>query len=153
MTEEIALLLSTLGVAIVSAFIPIVNAELLTLGAVAAAPAHLDWACVLLVTLGQMIGKVVLFHVGRGTLRLPRMVKPEKLEEAGRRFGMRGNMGNSVLSLSALTGFPPFYLVSIACGLFGFSLSLFVVIGTAGRLARFAIIAAFPELFQGLFPG
>ena len=147
------LLLSTLGAAIVSAFVPLVNAEVLTLGAVAIAPPHLDFPCVLMVTLGQMMGKVVLFLVGRGSLKVPWMVKTGKIEEAAKRFGMGGSLGGAVLAVSALTGIPPFYLISLACGLFGFSLPRFVVIGSAGRLVRFSLIGVFPLLFQELFLG
>jgi membrane protein YqaA with SNARE-associated domain len=151
--EELDLLLSTLGAAIVSALVPLVNAELLALGAVAIAPPRLDFPLVLMVTLGQMLGKIVLFLVGRGSLRIPWMVKTEKIEEAGERLGRRGNLGAAMLLLSAVTGLPPFYLVSIACGLLRFSLPLFILIGSAGRLVRFSVVAFFPEVVAQIFPG
>jgi membrane protein YqaA with SNARE-associated domain len=140
------LLLSTLGMAIVSAFIPLVNAELLTIGAVALAPPALDVPCILMVTLGQMMGKVVLFLGGRGSLRIPWVVKAKKLEKAVERVGQRAAFGAPVVFVSAVTGLPPFYLASIACGVFRFSLPLFVVLGTAGRLIRFTLVGLFPHL-------
>ncbi len=145
------LLASTLGMAIISAFIPIVNAELLTLGAVALAPPALDVPCILMVTLGQMIGKVVLFLGGRGSLRIPWLMKSKKLEKAVDRVGEKAKFGAPVLFVSAVTGLPPFYLVSIACGVFRFSLPLFIVLGSAGRLIRFAAIGFFPDLVGGWF--
>lgn len=145
------LLFSTLGLAIVSAFIPVVNAELLTLGAVTLATPAWDLAMVLMVSLGQMIGKVILFLVARGSLKIPWMVKAKKLEKAGERFGMNGSLGTTVLAASALIGLPPFYLVSIACGMFRYNLTLFIIVGFAGRLIRFAAIGMFPDLFAGFF--
>ncbi len=59
----------------------------------AIAPPQLDFPCVSMVTLGQMMRKVVLFLMGRGSLTVPWMVKSGKIEEAAKRFGLGGSLG------------------------------------------------------------
>ncbi len=47
--------------------------------------------------------------------------------------------------MSALSGFPPFFLVSIAAGMLTFPLMPFIILGFAGRLIRFAVAVFFPH--------
>lgn len=47
---------------------------------------------------------------------------------------------------SALTGLPPFYVVSVAAGTLGFRPGPFLLAGFAGRLLRFGAVFALPGL-------
>jgi membrane protein YqaA with SNARE-associated domain len=145
--------LTTFAVCLVSAVIPIVNAELYLLGASALAPRAFVPALIIAAALGQMIGKGVMYYAGRGALtirwaRLQRLVA--SVEERYRRTGAdRSALGGSVIFLSAAVGFPPLYVVSIACGMFRVPFALFFTVGVIGRLVRFGAIVLLPQLFKG----
>ena len=51
--------------------------------------------------------------------------------------------------VSASSGFPPFYVVSIAAGMLTFPLLPFIVFGFAGRLIRFAVAVFLPHFRSG----
>ena len=51
-----------------------------------------------------------------------------------------------LIGVSALTGLPPFYLVSIAAPALGVRFGTFLAMGLAGRLLRFAVLVALPQL-------
>ena len=57
-------------------------------------------------------------------------------------------LGTGVILLSAGVGLPPFYVVSIACGLLRIPFMQFFVLGLIGRLARFGVIVLAPQLLK-----
>jgi membrane protein YqaA with SNARE-associated domain len=139
-----ALLLGALGGAVVSAFVPLVNAELMLLGLALAAPAAAP-ALVAVVAVGQMVGKSVLFVTGdrcaRGALR----------KHAARwRLDRCGRWAAPLVALSASVGLPPFYLVAIGGSTLGIRLRTFVLCGFAGRLVRFGAVVSLPHLTAGV---
>ena len=144
------ILSTTLLGGVVSAFVPLVNAEVITLSAVTLGPRHLAVPCVLLVTLGQMVGKSVIFMAGRGAIRTPWLVSAEKIRKASARLEEGGRAGNLILFASASAGLPPFYLTTVACGMLRMSFARFAVLGFSGRLIRFSALAVFPQLVQGV---
>jgi membrane protein YqaA with SNARE-associated domain len=132
------------ALAVVSALVPWVNAELLMLSAVplAGTPVQLAWF-VVLVTLGQMVGKSVMYWISRSAgHRVP------KLEAAvarwRRRFEGRPATALGITLVSSAVGFPPFYLISIAAGALKVAFTPFLIVGTIGRLIHFAVVAAIP---------
>lgn len=143
------ILTTTLLGGVVSAFIPLVNAEVIVLSAATLGPSHLAAPCVLLVTVGQMIGKSVIFMAGRGAISIPWMVSAEKFRKASQRIDEGGATGDLILFASASAGLPPFYLTSVACGMLRMSFPRFALVGFTGRLIRFSALAVFPQLAQG----
>jgi len=146
----LAIFISALSGSFISAFVPAVNAELLLVGLVAAAPRR--WLLVLvgLVTLGQMGGKVLLYLVGRGVVMVPTGRVHRWLERAKARLEAHRGMGGTVLFASAFSGVPPFYLTSISAGVTRFSFRWFVVFGSLGRFLRFAVVALIPLLMKAV---
>ncbi|HYR06263.1 MAG TPA: hypothetical protein VEQ60_00750, partial [Longimicrobium sp.] len=67
----LAVWLTTLGVAVASAVIPVINIELYLLGAAALAPAAMAVPLVLAATIGQMAGKVLMYFAATGAVKLP----------------------------------------------------------------------------------
>ncbi len=53
-----------------------------------------------------------------------------------------------VLFLSAFSGFPPFYVLTVALGATRYNIVRFSIIGFAGRMLRFVLIIAFPQYFR-----
>jgi len=127
--------------AAVSGVVPLVNAELLVIGAAAAAPSGTVLVLALTTAVGQMVTKTGLYGLARwAPKRLPIKARTA-VDRASRKLEARsGTTGITVLA-SAVLGIPPFYGVSLACGVLRVRLGTFLVSGTVGRFVRFALLA------------
>ncbi len=54
-----------------------------------------------------------------------------------------------MLAVSAVAGVPPFGLTVIAAGMTRLPLRLLLPVGAAGRLVRYCVLAALPQLVHG----
>ncbi len=125
----------------VSGVLPLVNAELLVVGAAVAAPGVSIPVLTVISTAGQMFTKTLLFALARwAPSRLPRRAR-RALERMGDRVRTRDTAAGSMVFTSAATGIPPFYGVSLACGALGMRMPLFLSTGTVGRALRFGLLA------------
>lgn len=133
--------------ALVSAFLPFIPIEVLLAGAIreTASP---WWALALVATVGQMVGKTVIFLIGRQSMNwgwLQRRLHRHNLDATVTRISNASNRRPLVLDLtvagSAFCGFPPFAVTSLVAGHLECSLTRFVLSGTLGRLVRFVVIA------------
>jgi membrane protein YqaA with SNARE-associated domain len=124
-----------------SGIIPLVNAELLVIGVVIAAPEIGIPLVAAVSTTGQMASKTVLFSVARWAPARLRGKARAALDRASGAVAARGGAAGSLVFASAFTGVPPFYGMSLAAGALGMRLPSFLVTGGAGRLVRFALIA------------
>ena len=134
------------AVAIVSAFVPLVSIELaLVVAAATGTSGRLLVAQVLVAATGQMIGKSCFFLGGR--LAFTRWTKREKrrrsrggqrLEWLVARAARQRAAAAITILVSAVTGLPPFAVVSALAGAWRLRLPSFLVLGVAGRSARFA---------------
>ena len=147
MTAAMALL-TTFAFCIVSALIPVANAELYLLSAAALAPRELALPLAAAAALGQMVGKLLMYLAGRGAVRLPGERMRRVLEEVRAKYAHRGAIGGAVLFTSAAAGIPPFYIVAVAAGVLRAPLAQFVVLGFVGRLIRFGAVVLFPNLLK-----
>jgi membrane protein YqaA with SNARE-associated domain len=136
-----ALFFVALSGAVVSSLVPFVNAELLLIGLAVATPGAAP-LLVLVMAAGQMVGKSVLF-LGGG--RLTRASLETRLVR-WRLDGRGRQAGAPLIGISAFTGLPPFYLVSIAAPALGVRFRTFLAVGLAGRLLRFGALVALPQL-------
>ena len=135
-----------LTLAVLSAIFPFVNAEVVLLGYVLAAKS--DWREALLfaaiMAVGQMAGKALMYWLGRSAARVPSERTRRSLERWEARLARSPRSVLLFVLMSASTGFPPFYIISILVGTLRVNFLLFFVVGLAGRLLRFAVIALFP---------
>ena len=135
------LLLGLFVGAAISGVVPLVNAELLVVGAAAVAPAGAIPLVALVSAAGQMLTKTALYGVARWLpARLPAKAR-EALQRGGDRLAGRSRAAASVIFGSATMGLPPFYGVSLAAGALRVRLGTFVVSGMAGRVLRFGALA------------
>jgi membrane protein YqaA with SNARE-associated domain len=141
-----ALWLTTFGVCVVGAFVPIVNTEIYLLSVSALSPAEFIGPLVLAATVGQMTGKIGMFYAGRGVLKLRNEKVRDKVLAIRARLDERPWVAKATLFSSATFGMPPLYIMSIACGTIGMGLVSFIVIGFLGRLIHFAFVALLPQL-------
>ena len=138
--------LASYCVSLVSAFVPFVNAEAYLVFASLVFPRGSLPGVVLCATAGQMTGKVALYFAGSGALRLPLRRHEARIEQA--RAVLQGRRSNAVVFLSALSGLPPFYFVSIAAGVLRTRLRGFLAWGSLGRALRFAVCVVSPQLVK-----
>lgn len=140
---ELGIYLGTFLYCFVAGLIPVVNAELCIIGiaAVVASPAPLP-AVVVLAAAGQMVAKVLLYFAALGAVSLPTGRYQKKLQRARAWVSRWRERPKLVLWASAITGLPPFYVISLLAGALEIRLRTFCIIGMSGRVIRFAAIAA-----------
>ena len=141
----LALWFTTFGVCVAGSIIPLVNTEIYLISVSALSPRAFLGPLVVAATVGQMAGKVAMFYAGRGILRIGTGRVRERVERMRVRLEARPVFARTILFSSATLGLPPLYVMSIACGTIGMSLATFIVIGSAGRLIHFAVVAALPQ--------
>jgi len=142
--------ITSFGVAFLSGFLPLVNIEAYLVSAVVMGGAASWVSLVIACTLGQMAAKCLIYFSGRGLLKLPyprHGGKREKIEAWLRR---REGQAGGVLFVSALVGFPPFYLLSLLAGSLRIPFAVFLAAGVPGRFIRFALFAWFPQVMMRL---
>ena len=155
------LVLATFFYCAASAVLPVLPAELWVAGLVPrglSGPALAAHA--LAAAAGQMLGKALLFLAARGALEV-RWLQARVRSKAAHPPGGAGRgrwsrwyaraqtsrRGQAALcGASAFAGVPPFLVVAVALGALRMPLPLFLLVGGAGRLGRFAVIVAAPTL-------
>ncbi|HVH12519.1 MAG TPA: VTT domain-containing protein [Longimicrobium sp.] len=148
----LAVWLTTFGVAVLSAVIPVINIEIYLLGASALAPREMVIPLIVAGTLGQVVGKIALYYAGTGALKLPGKRLKAALQKMNTQMQERPNMGGALVFVSATAGLPPYYLVTLAAGAARMNLAMFLVVSFVGRLIRFAIVVAIPQLARDVVP-
>jgi membrane protein YqaA with SNARE-associated domain len=138
-----ALYAVTFLMAFVSGVVPFVlNIELylVAVAALSRAPAP---PIVGLAVAGQMCAKCVLYLAGKGVLK-SRFIRWERREAAAKAFEKYRNHSLALVGFSAVTGFPPFYGISLLAGAVRLPLEWFLVVGTLGRVVRFTVVYLAP---------
>jgi membrane protein YqaA with SNARE-associated domain len=153
-------LLALLGVSVASALLPLINIEAYLVGvAVVAGTEHL-WLLAAVAGLGQMLGKVVWYHLGANALRWgwvrKKVETPKaqaKIELWRQRTQDRPLAGAALLMLSGVVGFPPLAIMAVLAGQLRMNFLLFVVVTFASRTLRFAFFLYFGEQATQLMLG
>jgi membrane protein YqaA with SNARE-associated domain len=153
-------LLTTFAVAVASALIPIINIEayLATVGALV--DSYGIWTVSLIAALGQVIGKVFWYEVGRSSMNwsyIRNKMEAERWQQqydkVRRRTHERPWVGISLLFFSATLGFPPLAVMAVLAGQLKFSRLWFYLTTFVGRTLRFAAVLGGMEWLahSGLF--
>ena len=138
---------TTLVVSLLSGLIPLIHIETYLIAVAALTPAA-GWPVVLITTVGQMLAKVILYQAGRHGLRPIAGRFRGKLERAEEAFRQHKAGPDIVVLTSAVTGFPPFYGVSVMAGVLRLPLGRFLLIATPARLLRFTLVFFAPRLVK-----
>lgn len=158
MLTSIGLISTAFGMSVVSALLPIISVEIFVVGMVVKGPEVPWWLLALVVTLGQIGGKLLYYYAARGIIKLPgflqRRSDPEhhtgRWKEWLDRFRAwclhRPMWTGGVLLLSAAASLPPFLATCVVAGWARVPLSTFLITGLVGRFARFAALAVAPGL-------
>ena len=143
----LGLSLGCFGLTFVSAILPWLNTEIivLSLPALARSPAELAWLVGVAVS-GHLLGKCSIYWAARrGTARpMPRLA-PLMARWRTRMEG-RPWAPPACLLLSATTGIPPFYVITLLAGATRVNFPSYVACGAAGLLVRFGSLALVPHL-------
>jgi membrane protein YqaA with SNARE-associated domain len=143
--DDLLVLFGTFAFCVGSAVIPVLHAETFLVTTSLLAPPELRWPLVIAATSGQMLGKVGMYYAGRGTWLIPGERMQHRIRLAAARYREKRQIGNALVFVSASTGLPPFYLLSIAAGMLAFPLTPFIILGFAGRFIRFAVAVFLPH--------
>ena len=127
--------------------LPWINGEVVVAGAALLTPQSGLPVLVLSCSAAQMSAKAVLYGVIRWM--------PERMPARARRFTSRieayrkrrGLLVLAVFSGSAVA-LPPFYLVTLACGMLRVPFALFAIVGLAGTISRYGFLAWFATGFS-----
>ena len=85
------------------------------------------------------VGKAIIFGAARGLFGHTKLT--ENVSVLRRIFASQPRLSDPLIFVSALTGLPPFYAVSIAAGGLRLSLRRFLAAGFVGRAIRFGALA------------
>lgn len=139
------------GLAMASALLPWINAELMLLAVAGplTSPTGL-LVVVLAVTAGQISGKSALYWLARRA-RLPQPARVGRAIERWRHtYERRPIAALAVILASATFGCPPFYLTTLVAGALRIGFGTFLAVGLLGRLLHFGAIAVIPGLVGGM---
>lgn len=153
--SEIIGILASLLVGLVSALIPIINAEAYAAITATASPGAIAGSIALL-AVGQTVGKLVIYEAarrgstrfhgrgikGRSTARTERKVSRTARWTAKTKEALsQPRTAIPLVVAAASIGLPPLAIVSAAAGVAGQSRTTFALACLAGRTARFSAIA------------
>jgi membrane protein YqaA with SNARE-associated domain len=140
---SVGIYLATLIVSVLSGLVPVINGELYLIAAILIAKdPTIAIVLAVIVAVGQMIAKIGLYYAALGATRLGRSTRlGAKLERAQLLIERWRGKPLTLLFVSAVTGLPPFYLVSLAAGVVRIRFATFLLLGTVGRVIRFVALA------------
>ena len=128
------------------ALLPVMATEPLLIGIPALVPPAMVIPMTLLATATHMAAKTLVLLGSRKVDRVvPKRYQASLHRTCARLEGHRRLQLGTVF-LSAVTGLPPFYVVTMACGVVRMSLRAYLVAGMAGRAMRFGAIVAAPQM-------
>lgn len=130
--------------------IPAGAAEAVALAVAAIPSLYLRAGVLVTFTAGHVVGKVLWYWLGtlEGQVRYARL--RAWIERARYLAARHPRVGLGVAATSAFASVPPFHLMAVAAGIVHSPPVPFFVVAFAGRLLRFAVLAAFPSLLRYL---
>ncbi|GGR45977.1 membrane protein YqaA with SNARE-associated domain [Nocardioides luteus] len=153
MLDQVWQALAATGYGVVSALVPIFNAEAYAAVAGAAGSWPTALVAVLGLALGQTTGKLIIYEAaGRGGKwwgqRFARGAEKERDGSKGRRWWDRAvvelarpRTATPLLVAAGVAGVPPLAMLALAAGVAGTNRVLFVAVCFAGRAVRFGLCA------------
>jgi membrane protein YqaA with SNARE-associated domain len=145
-TGSVAIGLTTFALALAGGVLPFVSIEAYVLALSAASPQADLVPVALAATLGQMLGKSVVYLAGAGVLELrPRQTSP-RLRAVIEYLAGTGKAAMAVIFASAAVSVPPLYPASFAAGALRVRFAWFLAAGCAGAFLRFAVLFSLPRL-------
>lgn len=137
---ELSVIVGAAAACLAGGVLPWINSEIAVVSAALLLPRATLLVLVVSCALAQMTAKCGLYGVTRwAPHRLPHRAR--KLLDRAQRYRGRRRLLAIAAFTGALVAVPPFYLVTLACGLLRVPLALFVVAGVAGTTIRYGLLA------------
>jgi membrane protein YqaA with SNARE-associated domain len=137
---------------LVSAILPWMNGEVMVISLAAFLRSGVDLATLTVVAAaGQMTGKALTYWAVREGLAPKVDGQTERMERWRRRFEQAPRRSLALMLVSAVTGVPPFYLITILAGALRVPFGKFLIVGVCGRLLHFGAVVFAPTLARGIF--
>ncbi len=134
------------ALSILSALVPWVNGDALLLSFAVVAPSPFALAgLVALASLGQMVGKCVLYW-GSCSLKFRKGRTAQLTESWKKRLNDSPSQALTVVFISSAVGIPPFYVITLLAGALKIRFAPFVGIGLCGRVVRFGLLVLIPQV-------
>jgi membrane protein YqaA with SNARE-associated domain len=144
--------LTCFALAIVSALLPWVNAEVLLLAVAAPMTSAIDLAVIVVaVTAGQVSGKGALYWIARRVPHSPTGHFGRAVDRWRVACAARPSSAQTMMLVSAIFGVPPFYATTVAAGALKINFGRFLSAAIVGRLLHFSGIALAPVLLHACF--
>jgi membrane protein YqaA with SNARE-associated domain len=143
------LCLTTIAVATAGSVLPFVPIEPYLLALPAVAPAGWLLPLALLATAGHMVGKALLYYASRRATRAIRPRYQVHVSDTRRRLLASRRLQYATILAGGIVGMPPFYVVTVLCGVLRVPVAEFLVLGTIGRAVRFVALVTLPKLVGG----
>lgn len=153
-------LLSLFGVSVLSALFPVINVEayLGVRGAIGGV-SHI-WLLSAIAGIGQMAGKIAWYWIGANATSWGWIRKKAEQPKAKARLELwrsrthgRPIVSGLVVFGSAVTGFPPFAIISVLAGQLRMNVVMFFSLGFIGRTLRFAAVLGSAGYLTDLLKG
>lgn len=141
--------LATFLFSLAGGVIPLLNVEAYLLALSAVVPRAETLPVALAASLGQMLGKSLLYLTGKGLLSVPFRRGDERIRELAARLSRAEGGALALVLASAVTGVPPFYCLSLAAGAIRMRFGRFFTVGCFGAFLRFAAVFGLARLLAG----
>jgi len=152
--SSLLLCLAAMALSAASGVLPASPVEPMIVGMAALMPRWMLLPTAALVTLSAMIAKLLVYA---GGTQAQRMIPPRirsRVDALAAQLRARGpNVRRSVIVISALTGVPSFYVVTVLCGTLRMPVREWFIAGTVGRAIRITALVFLPTLLAALRRG
>lgn len=139
---------SAFGIGLLLGALPVGAAEAVALTVGAIPSIELRTAVLVAFTAGHVLGKVLWYALGTLESRVRHARLRVWIERARELSARHPTVGLTVAATSSAVSVPPFHLMAIAAGMVRSPPLAFFGVAFAGRLLRFAVLAAFPSLVR-----
>lgn len=140
---------SCYGLAVASAVLPWLNAEVMVLAMARLAPSPAGLAAIaVLATAGQVTGKAFVYWAARRAADAGASHLPASVEAWQARATSRSTHPFAWALVSAVVGVPPLYVVTLLAGAAKLSFPRFLCVAATGRLVHFAVLVLGPLVLR-----
>jgi membrane protein YqaA with SNARE-associated domain len=149
-TQEWGLVASSFLIGTASGIVPFCSIEAYLVSMALLVPGPELLGLLVATTVGHMLAKYALFLAGEGVVSLPfARAADARLQDLRDGLGKSPRTPALVVLSSAVTGLPPFYVMSLVAGSLRWPRGRFLLVGGAGRFIRFAALVVLTRLASG----
>ena len=101
--------------------------------------------------ISQMAAKVIVYFAGNGAIKLPLRKYEKKIARVKEKFENSKVKPGYFVLISAMTGIPPFYIVTLLSGMMKVHIWDFILFGLLGTSIKFTASLYLPQVIKILF--